>query len=351
MPVIQHIKSLITLANTVIIAEAGVNHNGDLILAKKLVDAAAEAGADYVKFQTFKAEKLVAKNAPKAAYQKVNIKDGDDTQFAMLKKLELKEEWHQELIDYCAGKNIKFLSTGFDNDSLEFLHSLGIQLAKVPSGEITNLPYLKKVAVLFPEIIMSTGMADIEEIREALNVLLQNGAQREKITILHCNTEYPTPMKDVNLKAMLHIQKEFNIAVGYSDHTIGIEVPVAAVALGACVIEKHFTISRNMEGPDHKASLEPAELKSMILAIKNIEIALGDGIKKPSLSEQKNKAVARKSIVAAKSLSVGHIIQQDDLAIKRPGNGIPPMLMDTVIGKQLKKAIKEDELLTYEYFV
>lgn len=345
MQVTQYQKFLITLNNVLIIAEAGVNHNGDLGLAKRLVDAAADARADYIKFQTFKADKLVVKSAPKAAYQKNNTTDGDDTQFRMLKKLELREEWHQELIDYCADKNIKFLSTGFDISSLEFLYSLGLRLAKIPSGEITNLPYLKKAATLFPNIILSTGMAEMGEIREAINVLLRNGAQKEKITILHCNTEYPTPMKDVNLRAMLHIQSEFNVRFGYSDHTYGIEVPIAAVALGANVIEKHFTLSRDMEGPDHKASLEPTELKNMVGAIRNIEIALGDGIKKPSGSEQKNKAVARKSIVAATHIRTGEPFTENNCTVKRPGTGISPMQWDKVIGQVAKKDFFPDDLI------
>lgn len=336
---------MILMNKVTIIAEAGVNHNGDLVLAKKLVDVAAGAGADFVKFQTFKAGKLVSKNALKADYQIKQGGDEDDKQLNMLSKLELRDEWHQELIDYCVNKNIKFLSTGFDCDNLEFLYSLGLRLAKIPSGEITNLPYLKKIATLFPEIIMSTGMADINEIKDALNVLLQNGVEKEQITILHCNTEYPTPMKDANLKAMLHIQKEFNLRVGYSDHTLGIEAPIAAVALGASVIEKHFTLSKNLDGPDHKASLEPDELKQMVITIRNIEEAIGCGIKQPSPSEIKNKAVARKSIVAATRILTGEFFSESNITVKRPGTGISPMRWDSVIGQKAKRNFTPDELI------
>jgi len=257
----------------IIIAEAGVNHNGDINIAKRLIDVAAEAGVDYVKFQTFKASKLVTKNAKRAEYQDTNTKN-TDSQFEMLKKLELSQEDHYHLIEYCKSKKIKFLSTGFDHESIDLLHKIGIRLAKIPSGEITNLPYLRKIASLFPEVILSTGMADIEEVKEAVDVLLNGGVIKSNIRVLHCNTEYPTPMKDVNLKAMLHIKEEVGIKIGYSDHTLGVEVPVAAVALGAEVIEKHFTLDRNMEGPDHRASLEPNELKLMVNLIRNIEQAL-----------------------------------------------------------------------------
>lgn len=329
-----------------IIAEAGVNHNGDLDLAKQLIAAAATAGADYVKFQTFKAEKLVAKSAPKAEYQKVNLKNIDDTQFEMLKKLELKEEWHLELIKYAEDRKIKFLSTGFDNESLDFLYSLGIRLAKVPSGEITNFPYLKKVAMLFPEVIMSTGMADLQEIRDAVSVLLQYGKRKDKITILHCNTEYPTPMSDVNLRAMHHIQKEFGVAVGYSDHTLGIEIPIAAVAMGARVIEKHFTLSRTMKGPDHNASLEPQELKRMIQAVRNVEIALGSGLKEPSPSEIKNRIAARKSIIAATAIKEGEYFNEQNISVKRASElGVSPMQWENVIGKKAKRNFAADDLI------
>jgi N,N'-diacetyllegionaminate synthase len=330
---------------TIIIAEAGVNHNGDINIAKKLIDAAAEAKADYVKFQTFKANKLVTKSAAKAAYQKKNIGDADEAQFEMLHKLELSENDHIKLIDYCNSKKIKFLSTPFDAESIHLLKSLGITLGKIPSGEITNLPYLRLMAQSFSEIILSTGMADMEEISAALNVLIDCGINKNQITILHCNTEYPTPMSDVNLLAMLHIKKEFEVNIGYSDHTLGIEVPVAAVALGASVIEKHFTLDRKMDGPDHVASLEPSELISMVKSIRNIEMALGDGIKKPSSSEIKNKAVVRKSIVAAKKIQQEEIFSEENLTVKRPGNGISPMKWDAIIGKKASRDFEEDELI------
>lgn len=329
----------------IIIAEAGVNHNGDFDTAKKLIDVAVLAGVDYVKFQTFKAEKLVTKSAKRAEYQDKNTKDGD-SQFEMLKKLELSAENHYLLMDYCNKKGIKFLSTGFDLESLEFLHQIGIKLAKIPSGEITNYPYLKKMAQLFSEVILSTGMATIQEIKEAIKVLTKNGVSAEKIVILHCNTEYPTPMEDVNLKAMLHIKEEFGVSVGYSDHTLGIEVPIAAVALGATVIEKHFTLDKNLPGPDHKASLEPNELKEMVDAIRNIEKALGSsGIKEPSKSELKNKEIARKSIVAGKNIQKGAVFSEENLAVKRPGTGISPMRWEEIIGQKAIRDFAEDELI------
>lgn len=332
-----------------IIAEAGVNHNGVLKNAFKLVDAAKEAGADYVKFQTFKAEKLVSKAAPKADYQAKNTGDSlGGGQFEMLRKLELSNKDHEELIIYCKAKEIEFLSTGFDLDSVEYLASIGITLAKIPSGEITNLPYLRKVAALYKKVILSTGMATLEEIRRALEVLIQNGVAKENITILHCNTEYPTPMKDVNLKAMLHIRNELNIAIGYSDHTLGIEVPVAAVALGAIVIEKHFTLDKNMEGPDHKASLEPHELKQMVSAIRNIELVLsGSGYKEPSLSELKNIAIARKSIHLNKPLKKGDIIKEEDVVMLRPGDGISPFEVDRILGAELSCNTGENHKLLW----
>jgi N-acetylneuraminate synthase len=319
-----------------IIAEAGVNHNGILENAFKLVDAAKDAGADYVKFQTFKAEKLVSKSARQADYQAKNMGDTiAGSQFEMLKKLELSEVDHERLSSYCKEKEIEFLSTGFDLDSLEYLANIGISLSKVPSGEITNLPYLKKVATLYKKVILSTGMASLEEIKQALKVLTDGGVDKNNIIVLHCNTEYPTPMKDVNLKAMLHIRDVLDIAVGYSDHTLGIEVPIAAVALGAVVIEKHFTISKTMDGPDHKASLEPQELKHMVAAIRNIEQAVaGSGYKEPSESELKNIFVARKSIHLNTSLKKGEMIKDSDLIMLRPGDGISPMKMEMVIGKQ-----------------
>lgn len=329
----------------IIIAEAGVNHNGDIAKAKALIDKGAEAGVDYVKFQTFKAGNLVTKQAKRAAYQDRNTQD-NDSQYEMLKKLELPQAVHQELIDYCAQKGVKFLSTGFDFESLEFLAGLGITIAKVPSGEITNLPYLRKVATLFPEVILSTGMANITEIKDAVKVLTDNGVSKDKITVLHCNTEYPTPMEDVNLKAMLHIQRELGVPVGYSDHTLGIEVPIAAVALGATVIEKHFTLDKTLPGPDHKASLEPEELKAMVMAIRNIEKAIGgSGLKEVSKSEAKNKPIARKSIVATKTIKKGDLFSVENLTVKRPGTGISPMQWDNVIGKTAKKDFEEDDLI------
>ena len=329
----------------IIIAEAGVNHNGDMAKAKALIDKGAEAGVDYVKFQTFKAGNLVTKQAKRAAYQDRNTQD-NDTQYEMLKKLELSQAVHQELIDYCAQKGVQFLSTGFDIESLEFLARLGITIAKVPSGEITNLPYLRKVASLFPEVILSTGMATIIEIKDAVKVLTDNGVNRDKITVLHCNTEYPTPMEDVNLRAMLHIQQEVGVAIGYSDHTLGIEVPIAAVALGATIIEKHFTLDKTLPGPDHKASLEPDELKAMVSAIRNIEKAVGgSGLKEVSISEAKNKPIARKSIVAAKKIVKGELFTIENLTVKRPGTGILPMQWDEVIGKTAKKDFEEDDVI------
>lgn len=329
----------------IVIAEAGVNHNGDMVKAKALIDKGAEAGVDYVKFQTFKAGNLVTKKAKRAAYQDRNTQD-NDSQYEMLKKLELSQTVHQELIDYCEIKGVKFLSTGFDIESLNFLAGLGIKIAKIPSGEITNLPYLRQVASLFPEVILSTGMTTIDEIKDAVKVLIDYGVSKDKITILHCNTEYPTPMEDVNLKAMLHIQRELGVSVGYSDHTLGIEVPIAAVALGATVIEKHFTLDKTLPGPDHKASLEPDELKAMVSAIRNIEKAIGgSGLKEVSPSEEKNKPIARKSIVAATKIAKGEVFTSENLTIKRPGTGISPMQWDEVIGKKAKKDFQEDDLI------
>ena len=329
----------------IIIAEAGVNHNGSMNTAKKLIDAASRAGVDYVKFQTFKADKMVTKAASRATYQDTNTGD-QDSQFDMLKKLEISEKMHLELIHYCESKNIKFLSTAFDLESLTFLKSLGLELAKIPSGEITNLPYLRAMAKLFPEIILSTGMANMDEIKAAFRVLIENGTKQENITILHCNTEYPTPMDDVNLKAMLHIKKELGVEIGYSDHTLGIEVPIAAVALGAKVIEKHFTLDRNLPGPDHKASLEPEELKAMVTSIRNIELSIsGSGIKEPSVSESKNKSIVRKSIVAGINILKGEIFSETNLAVKRPGTGIDPMTWDNILGTRAVKDYKQDDLI------
>lgn len=328
-----------------IIAEAGVNHNGSIELAKKLIDAAVEAKADAVKFQTFKATNLVSKDAQKAKYQKINMNDGDDSQFNMLKKLELDVDTHKELISYCKQKNIMFLSTPFDHDSIELLNSLGLEIFKIPSGEITNLPYLRHIGKLNKKVVLSTGMADIGEIEDALDVLTQAGTKKENITVLHANTMYPTPMEDVNLKAMITIGKTFDVAFGYSDHTLGIEVPIAAVALGANCIEKHFTLDKTMEGPDHKASLEPHELKAMVKAIKNIELAIGSSIKKPSKSETPNIKIARKSIVTKENIKKGEILSEENITIKRPGNGINPMRWDEIIGSVALKDYSEDELI------
>lgn len=332
---------------TIIIAEAGVNHNGDINNAFKLVDAAVEAGVDYVKFQTFKSENLVSKTAVKADYQIQNTKNESETQLEMLKKLEISHEQHEQLIAYCKKKNIKFFSTAFDLDSLRYLKEIGLDLVKIPSGEITNLPYLRLAADLFDTVILSTGMATLEDVKAATQVFLDKGVKRENITILHCNTEYPTPMKDVNLHAMLHIKEELQTEIGYSDHTLGIEIPIAAVAMGAVVIEKHFTLDQNMEGPDHKASLEPHELKAMTAAIRNIELATGgSGIKEPSESEKKNRAIARKSIVAAKAIEKGEVFSSENITTKRPGTGISPMQWDEVIGKKAERDFQEDELIS-----
>lgn len=334
------------MKRTIIIAEAGVNHNGDINNAFKLVDAAIEAGVDFVKFQTFKSENLVSKFATKAEYQIENTKNANESQLEMLKSLELSHEQHQQIINYCKQKNIQFFSTAFDLESLKYLKDIGLEMVKIPSGEITNLPYLRLAAKLFSKVILSTGMSNITEIKNAVNVFINSGIQKSNITILHCNTEYPTPMKDVNLKAMLSIQKELGTDVGYSDHTLGIEVSIAAVALGANVIEKHFTLDKHMEGPDHKASLEPQELKAMVMAIRNIDEAIsGNGIKEPSPSEIKNIAIARKSIVAAKAIKCGEIFTHVNITTKRPGTGISPMNWDEVIGKKAVKDFVEDELI------
>jgi len=327
-----------------IIAEAGVNHNGDINNAFKLVDAAVEAGVDFVKFQTFNAKNLVSKDAKKAEYQIQNTKNSEENQLKMLEKLELSHEDHKKIISYCKSKNINFFSTAFDLESLDFLKEIGLKLVKIPSGEITNLPYLRKAAKLFPEAIISTGMCTMDEIRAAVSVFKASGT--EKITILHCNTEYPTPMVDVNLKAMLAIQDYFQLPIGYSDHSLGIEVPIAAVAMGATIIEKHFTLDKTMEGPDHKASLDPEELKSMVKAIRNVELALsGNGIKEPSSSEFKNIIIARKSIVAKQPIKKGDVFTEENLTVKRPGSGISPMLWDDIIGKIAFKDFEEDELI------
>lgn len=331
---------------TIIIAEAGVNHNGSLDLAKQLVKKAFEAGVDYVKFQTFKSEKVVSKNAKKADYQIENTGKKEESQLEMVKKLELSYEDHQVLIDYCNELGLKFFSTAFDFDSIEYLHSLGLGLWKIPSGEVTNYPFLKRIAAYNEKTILSTGMCDMDDVRAAVDALYKNGLSKENLILLHCNTEYPTPFEDVNLKAMDALRKEFGVEVGYSDHSKGIEVPIAAVALGATVIEKHFTLDRNMEGPDHKASLEPDELKAMVSAIRNIEKAVGgDGTKHVSESERKNIAIARKSIVAACDIKAGEVFTEDNLTVKRPGSGMSPMRWEEVLGMKAKRDFAEDELI------
>ena len=335
------------MTHVTIIAEAGVNHNGSIEIARQLVDKAVEAGVDIIKFQTFKSEKLVSRSARQAEYQKKNIgKKSDDSQLSMLKKLELSEQDHKELMTYCKQKGIKFFSTAFDMDSIEYLHSLNLGLWKIPSGEVTNYPFLKQIASYNEKTILSTGMCEMEDVRAAVEALYKNGLSKENLILLHCNTEYPTPFEDVNLRAMLALEDEFKVQVGYSDHTKGIEVPIAAVALGASVIEKHFTLDRNMEGPDHKASLEPDELKAMVSAIRNIEKAVGgDGTKHVSESERKNITIARKSIVAAYDIKVGETFTEQNLTVKRPGNGISPMRWEEVIGAKAIRNFAEDELI------
>lgn len=324
-----------TKNKVLIIAEAGVNHNGDLELAKKLIASAADAGADYVKFQTFKAKNLVQQNAKKADYQVENTAN-NDSQYQMLKKLEIPLEWYPILREKAKENNIGFLSTGFDEESIDFLDEFGCDFFKVPSGEITNKPYLQHIASKKKPVIISTGMSGIKEITDAINVFIDSGLSKDQLTILHCNTQYPTPMEDVNLLAMKHIESHFNTKVGYSDHTFGIEVPIAAVAIGAVVIEKHFTLDRSLPGPDHKASLIPSELKNMVSSIRNIEQAIaGSGIKEITPSEKKNVKAARKSIHLKNKLSAGSIVTKNDLIMLRPGDGISPMEIDRVLGKKV----------------
>lgn len=337
------------MSKTIVIAEAGVNHNGNINIAKQLIDVAAKAGANYVKFQTFTAEKLVSSKAKKADYQKKTTTASEDSQLLMLKKLELSKEDHDELIRYCKKTKIKFLSTAFDLESIDLLHHLGLTLFKIPSGEITNLPYLRKIATVAKKIIISTGMATIDEIEAAMHLLVNKSSfPRKNITILHCNTEYPTPMSDVNLLAMLEIKKKFNVEVGYSDHTIGIEIPIAAVALGAKVIEKHFTLDKSFEGPDHKASLEPNELIEMIKAIRNIEVALGNGIKQPTESEKKNIEIARKSIHLKTDIQANELLREEHFIMLRPGDGISPMMVDKIIGKKINKFLPAGSKLAHK---
>lgn len=339
------------MTHITIIAEAGVNHNGSLDVAKRLVDKAAEAGVDYIKFQTFKSEKLVSKAARQAEYQQRNIGKKDESQLAMLKRLELSESDHYELIDYCKRKGVKFFSTAFDLTTIDFLNSLNLGLWKIPSGEVTNYPYIKKIASFGEPIILSTGMCELSDIEAAIEAIKANWPTASSqqpaanITILHCNTEYPTPYHDVNLKAMLEIAEKFGVKIGYSDHTKGIEVPIAAVALGATVIEKHFTLDKNMEGPDHKASLEPDELKAMVSAIRNIEQALGTGHKTISESERKNIEIARKSIVAACPIKKGQLLTEENLTVKRPGTGVSPMRWNEVVGTIATKDYQEEDMI------
>ena len=334
---------------TIIIAEAGVNHNGDINTAKRLIDVAAKAGVDYVKFQTFKADRLVSPKAKKAKYQIENDISKDDSQLNMLKKLELSDTDHKELITYCKLKKISFFSTAFDEEGISYLSTLNFDMFKIPSGELTNFPYLRAIAKTGLPVILSTGMANLEEIEKSINILISNGTKKNQITVLHCNTEYPTPMKDVNLKAMLTIKEKLGVSIGYSDHTLGIEVPIAAVAMGAEIIEKHFTLDRGLKGPDHKASLEPKELINMVSSIRNIEKAIsGTGIKEASLSEKKNIHIARKSIHLSKDLTSGSIIKEQDIISLRPGDGICTMNWEDIIGKQVNKDLKKFTKLTWE---
>jgi len=329
---------------TLIIAEAGVNHNGDLNLAKQLIDAAVTAGADVVKFQTFNANRLVTRTAKKADYQ-AQTTNSEETQHGMLQRLELTETMHHELIIYCKTRNIVFLSTGFDIESVDLLVSLGQECFKIPSGEITNLPYLRHIGQLGKTVILSTGMATMGDVEAAIEVLEHAGTPRSKLTVLHCTTEYPTPMNEVSLRTMQSIKSAFGVAVGYSDHTQGIEVSIAAVAMGAAVIEKHFTLDRNLPGPDHLTSLEPEELTAMVTAIRNIEVALGDGIKRLTPAEARNKIVVRKSLVASRVIKAGEVFTSENLTVKRPGNGISPMRWDEVLGKKASRDFIEDELI------
>ncbi len=327
-----------------VIAEAGVNHNGSIAMALQMVDVAVHSGADAIKFQTFKSERLVTRDAPKAEYQ-AKTTDAGESQLDMLSHLELSARDHHALMIHCQEKDIIFMSTPFDEESADMLIGLDVPVLKIPSGELNNLPYLRKIGGFRKKIIMSTGMANLEEIRTALFILTESGTPKEKTIVLHCNAEYPTPMEDVNLNAMLTIRDELGVKVGYSDHTLGIEIPIAAAAIGATVVEKHFTLSREMEGPDHVASVEPQELKAMVEAIRNIEKAMGDGVKKPSPSETKNIPVARKSIVAKKPIRKGESLTADNLTVKRPGTGISPMEWDENLGKTADREYEEDELI------
>jgi N,N'-diacetyllegionaminate synthase len=329
---------------TFIIAEAGVNHNGDAATAKRLIDAACYAGADAIKFQTYSTEKMVSRSAPKAEYQKKRT-GSRESHFDMLKRFELGIKTYKDLLIHCRKKGILFLSTPFDLESIDLLHKLGLEMFKIPSGEITNLPYLRKIGSMKKKVLLSTGMSDLGEIEDALNILVESGTKKGKITVLHCTTEYPAPVKDVNLMAMVTIRDAFQVDVGYSDHTSGIEIPVAAVAMGATVIEKHFTLDRKMQGPDHAASLEPEEFRLMVKSIRNTENALGSSIKQPSLREMKNKDIVRKSIVAVDKIKKGEIFTEDNIAAKRPGTGISPMEWERVVGRKAMRDFVEDEAI------
>jgi len=329
---------------TFIIAEAGVNHNGDLRIAKRMIEVAKEAGADVVKFQTFIAEKTAVASAEKAGYQVANT-GTRESQVEMLKALELSRESHRALIAYCRERGIRFMSSAFDLASIELLVEYGIEIWKIPSGEITNFPYLQRIGQLNREIIMSTGMATMDEVRDALRVLLRAGTSKGKITVLHCHTDYPTRVEDVNLRAMLTMRDELGVQVGLSDHTLGIEIPIAAVALGASLVEKHFTLDRNLPGPDHKASLLPEELKTMVVAIRNIEQALGDGVKRPTARELEMVSLARKSIVASCDIAAGSVFTPENITTKRPGGGISPMQWEAVLGRVARCDFKNDEYI------
>lgn len=337
-------KNIIKNNKVFIIAEAGVNHNGSIDIAKKMIDVAVDAGADAVKFQTFEAKRVIAKFAPKAEYQ-YRTTGENESQLEMVKKWELDINVHKELVAHCKKRSLLFLSSPFDLESIELLNSLGLEVFKIPSSEITNLPYLKKIGGLRKKIIMSSGMANLKEIEAALDILTKAGTYKKNIIVLHCNTAYPTPFEDVNLLAMITIKDTLKVNVGYSDHTPGIEVPIAAVALGASIIEKHFTLDKSMRGPDHKASLEPDELKAMVEAVRNIERALGDGIKKVSQSESKNKPIVRKSIVASRAIEKGETFTAENITVKRPEAGISPMEWNNVIGKSAKRNFLEDEMI------
>jgi len=330
--------------HTIIIAEAGVNHNGSMALAKRLIDVAANAGADIVKFQTFNAKRQTTEFAPKAQYQ-INGNSSGESQQDMLRKLELSPQNHYELIEYCKNKKITFLSSPFDIESLNFLLKLEVGMIKIPSGELTNLPFLRRVGSADKPILISTGMSTMDEVEWALKILCECGAPKSEITVLHCNTEYPTPMQDVNLRAMKSIGEKLGVKIGYSDHTLGIEVPIAAVAMGARVIEKHLTLDRSMDGPDHMASIEPSEFLIMCKSIRNIEKALGDGVKRPSPSELGNRVIARKSIVAKTHINIGDFFTEENLDAKRPGDGMSPTLWDSVIGQRARFEFKPDDYI------